>query len=309
MLPFRLVYSERYDLNWGARFPLAEIPVHARPVSAHALRDGGRFCSARAGHGRRHAARAHARVGRGSTPWNTELSGHSAPRDSLLEADGGGVLAGRRGTTLAARQSLSAGVGFNVGGGFHHAFAGHGEGFCAINDIAVAVRRLQHDKAIQRAMVVDCDVHHGNGTAGIFAGDLSVFTLSIHQFNNYPSEKPPSSLDIHLADGIGDGEYLQRLSNGYRAALTMFKPELVLYVAGADPYLEDQLGGLSLTFDGLKERDRPGDLDGIDASYPGCYRAGWRLCAERGRHGDHPRQYRRNGARRTAQSGMEVSRP
>jgi acetoin utilization deacetylase AcuC-like enzyme len=160
------------------------------------------------------------------------------------------------GTILAAQKALACGIGVNVGGGFHHAFPGHGEGFCAINDIAVAVRRLQHDKAIQRAMVVDCDVHHGNGTAAIFAGDLSVFTLSIHQFNNYPSEKPPSSLDIHLADGIGDAEYLQRLTNGYRAALTMFKPELVLYVAGADPYMEDQLGGISLTFDGLKERDR-----------------------------------------------------
>ena len=160
------------------------------------------------------------------------------------------------GTMLAARLALEAGVGFNVGGGFHHAFPGHGEGFCAINDIAVAIRTLQRDGAIQRAMVVDCDVHHGNGTAAIFAGDQSVFTLSIHQFNNYPSEKPPSTLDIHLADGIGDDEYLHRLGNGYRAALTMFQPELLIYVAGADPYYEDQLGGLSLTFEGLKERDR-----------------------------------------------------
>ncbi len=109
---------------------------------------------------------------------------------------------------------------------------------------------------IKRAMVVDCDVHHGNGTAAVFTGDQSVFTLSIHQFNNYPSEKPLSSLDIHLADGVGDAEYLHRLGNGYRAALAMFKPELVIYVAGADPYYEDQLGGLSLTFEGLKERDR-----------------------------------------------------
>ena len=105
-------------------------------------------------------------------------------------------------------------------------------------------------------MVVDCDVHHGNGTAAIFADDPSVFTLSIHQFNNYPSEKPLSSLDIHLADGTGDAEYLHRLGNGYRAALAMFHPELMIYVAGADPYFEDQLGGLCLTFDGLRERDR-----------------------------------------------------
>ena len=160
------------------------------------------------------------------------------------------------GTMLAARLAVKTGVGFNVGGGFHHAFPGHGEGFCAINDIAVAIRGVQHDGLIRRAMVVDCDVHHGNGTAAIFAGDRTVFTLSIHQFNNYPTEKPPSSLDIHLADGTGDAEYLHRLGNGVRAALSLFHPELVLYVAGADPYCEDQLGGLSLTLDGLMERDR-----------------------------------------------------
>jgi acetoin utilization deacetylase AcuC-like enzyme len=105
-------------------------------------------------------------------------------------------------------------------------------------------------------MVVDCDVHHGNGTAAVFMGDPSVFTLSIHQFNNYPSEKPQSSLDIHLADGVGDAEYLHRLGTGYRTALAMFKPQLVVYAAGADPYYDDQLGGLSLTFEGLMERDR-----------------------------------------------------
>jgi acetoin utilization deacetylase AcuC-like enzyme len=160
------------------------------------------------------------------------------------------------GTILAARLALESRFAFNVGGGFHHAFAAHGEGFCAINDIAVAVRRLQKDQAIRRAMVVDCDVHHGNGTAALFAGDASVFTLSIHQFNNYPSEKPLSSLDIHLADGTGDQEYLERLRNGIGAALVLFSPDLIIYVAGADPYGEDQLGGLALTFQGLKERDR-----------------------------------------------------
>ena len=159
------------------------------------------------------------------------------------------------GTILAARRALQDGIGFNIGGGFHHGFAGHGEGFCAINDIAIAVRRLQRDGAIRRAMVVDCDVHHGNGTAAIFAGDQSVFTLSIHQLNNYPSEKPLSSLDIHLPDATDDAEYMRRLTNGYRASLAMFKPELVVYVAGADPYREDQLGGLNLTFEGLEERD------------------------------------------------------
>lgn len=102
------------------------------------------------------------------------------------------------GTLLAAREALDKGVGFNIGGGFHHAFAGYGEGFCAINDVAVAIRVLQQERRIRTALVVDCDVHHGNGTAAIFAGDKSVFTLSIHHFNNYPTEKPPSTLDIHL---------------------------------------------------------------------------------------------------------------
>ena len=159
------------------------------------------------------------------------------------------------GSILAARLALEARLGFNVGGGFHHAFAGHGEGFCAINDIAIAVRRLQRDGLLRRAMIVDCDVHHGNGTAGIFAGDPSVFTLSIHQANNYPTDKPLSGLDIHLPDLTGDQEYLERLHNGISAALAMFRPELIVYVAGADPFCEDQLGGLSLTFEGLMARD------------------------------------------------------
>ena len=160
------------------------------------------------------------------------------------------------GTILAARLALEERVGFNLSGGFHHGFAAHGEGFCAVNDVAVAIRRLQRDGLIRRAMVVDCDVHHGNGTAAIFTGDQSVFTLSIHQFNNYPSEKPHSDMDIHLADGVGDAEYLERLEKGLRTAWHIFHPELVVYVAGADPYCEDQLGGLSLTFEGLAKRDR-----------------------------------------------------
>jgi acetoin utilization deacetylase AcuC-like enzyme len=160
------------------------------------------------------------------------------------------------GTTLAARLALDEGVGYNVGGGFHHAFPGHGEGFCAINDIAVAIRKLQHEQRITRAMVVDCDNHHGNGTAAIFAGDSSVFTLSIHQYNNYPAVKPPSTVDVHLSDGVGDEEYLERLSAAYRFPIHGFHPELLVYVAGADPYCEDQLGGLDLTLDGLKRRDR-----------------------------------------------------
>jgi acetoin utilization deacetylase AcuC-like enzyme len=159
------------------------------------------------------------------------------------------------GTLLAAREALRRGIGFNIGGGFHHAFPDYGEGFCAINDIAVAIRVLQQEGAIRKAMVIDCDVHHGNGTAAIFAGDADVFTISLHQYSNYPSEKPPSTLDVHLNDGVGDAEYLDRLKTSYGQAVVEFRPELVVYVAGSDPYLQDQLGGLSLTKEGMQARD------------------------------------------------------
>jgi len=160
------------------------------------------------------------------------------------------------GTLLAGRLALSHGVGFNIGGGFHHAFPGHGEGFCAIHDVAVAIRALQREGLIETAMTVDVDVHHGNGTAAIFAADSTVFTLSIHQFNNYPHEKPPSNIDIHLLDGTTDSEYLKKLGDACRVAIPAFRPDILFYVAGADPYLDDQLGGLNLTMAGLQERDR-----------------------------------------------------
>jgi acetoin utilization deacetylase AcuC-like enzyme len=163
-------------------------------------------------------------------------------------AAGGSILAGQ----LALESSVSA----NIGGGFHHAYPDHGEGFCVLNDFAIAIRHLQKDKVVERAMTVDCDVHHGNGTAAIFAKDPSVFTLSIHQENNYPFPKPPSSLDINLRDGVEDAEYLDELEKGLDHALGHFKPDLIFYVAGADPYREDQLGGLRLTFEGLERRDR-----------------------------------------------------
>jgi acetoin utilization deacetylase AcuC-like enzyme len=160
------------------------------------------------------------------------------------------------GSMLGVRLALRDRLAYNVGGGFHHAYPEHGEGFCAIHDVAVGIRCAQRDKLIERAMVVDCDVHHGNGTAAIFAGDPTVFTLSIHQFNNYPALKPPSTLDIHLKDGVADEEYLARLQEGYFAAIESFRPQLVMYVAGADPYFDDQLGGLNLTLEGLRRRDR-----------------------------------------------------
>jgi acetoin utilization deacetylase AcuC-like enzyme len=160
------------------------------------------------------------------------------------------------GSILAGRLALEDGAAVNVGGGFHHAYPDHGEGFCVLNDFAVAIRRLQKDKTIERAMTVDCDVHQGNGTAAIFGGDHTVFTLSIHQENNYPYPKPPSSLDINLRDGVGDEEYLTELTQGLDGALAEFSPDLIFYVAGADPYRGDQLGGLRLSLAGLEKRDR-----------------------------------------------------
>jgi len=166
------------------------------------------------------------------------------------------VWLGAGGSILAGRLALQDRAAVNVGGGFHHAYPDHGEGFCVLNDFAIGIRRLQKEKAIERAMTIDCDVHQGNGTAAIFAGDHTVFTLSIHQENNYPYPKPPSTLDINLRDGVEDAEYLEELEEGLDQALREFQPELIYYVAGADPYRDDQLGGLKLSIEGLVRRDR-----------------------------------------------------
>jgi acetoin utilization deacetylase AcuC-like enzyme len=192
------------------------------------------------------------------------------------------------GSILAAQLALDEKIAINIGGGFHHAFPDHGEGFCMIHDVAIAIRRMQRDSRIRTAMTVDCDVHQGNGTAAIFAGTRTaseplpsvpvstmkanpsspesmakmrgahagdVFTISLHQHNNYPAWKPSSSIDIDLPDGIGDDDYLAWLDNALSSGLRQFDPELICYIAGADPYREDQLGGLSLTIEGLKKRD------------------------------------------------------
>ncbi len=160
------------------------------------------------------------------------------------------------GSILAGQQALAAGVGVNIGGGFHHAFPDHGEGFCVLHDVAIAIRRLQKDKAIERAMTIDCDVHQGNGTAAIFGGDETVSTVSLHQENNYPYPKPPSDLDVNLHNGVQDTEYATILEDTLDKALAEFEPQVVFYLAGADPYREDQLGGLKLTLQGLEHRDQ-----------------------------------------------------
>jgi len=159
------------------------------------------------------------------------------------------------GSILAARRALAEGAAVHLGGGFHHAFPDHGEGFCLINDVAIAIQVLRRERRIRRALVVDLDVHHGNGTAAIFANDADVFTFSMHQENNYPAWKPPSDLDIGLPDGVRDAEYLALLEEALRRIVPEHRPDLAFYLAGADPYREDQLGGLGLTLDGLRHRD------------------------------------------------------
>lgn len=159
------------------------------------------------------------------------------------------------GTIAAAMLALEHGAAVHIGGGFHHAFAGRAEGFCYINDLAVAVREVQAQGKIRRAMVVDCDLHQGNGTAKIFENDAEVFTFSIHQNDLYPV-KEKSALDLHLRDGVRDDEYLALLTTHLPQVLDDFKPELIVYQAGADPYERDQLGDLRLTIAGLAQRDR-----------------------------------------------------
>ena len=159
------------------------------------------------------------------------------------------------GTLLTARLALAHGVAVHLGGGFHHAFSGHGEGFCLLNDVAVAATTLLAEGAVERVLIVDLDVHQGNGTAAIFSGRDDVFTFSMHQERNYPAHKPPSDLDVGLPDGTGDDAYLEALAAHLPRVLAIQRPDVVFYLAGADPYREDQLGGLRLSLDGLARRD------------------------------------------------------
>jgi acetoin utilization deacetylase AcuC-like enzyme len=256
MLPFQLVYHPRYDLNLGDHvFPARKYRlIHhrlleerfAEPadcVEPDAASDGDVLRVHDPGwvHRLKTGGLTAAEIVKLEIPYSREMV------EGFWLATGG--------TILAARNALRQRIGFNIGGGFHHAFPAHGEGFCAIHDVAVAIRALQNERLIEKAMVVDCDVHHGNGTAAIFSGNRSVLTLSLHQLNNYPSQKPPSVIDVNLPDGVEDAEYLDRLDGALKVAMS-FAPDLVFYLAGADPYREDQLGGLSLTMDGLERRDQ-----------------------------------------------------
>ena len=160
------------------------------------------------------------------------------------------------GTLLAARAALDDGLAANLAGGTHHAFPGHGEGFCVLNDVAVAIRVLQRDGGLRRALVIDLDVHQGNGTAAIFEGDADVFTFSMHGERNYPTRKMRSTLDVGLADGIGDDEYLTLLRRHLDDILAGFVPDLVFYLAGVDPVCGDRYGRLALSDEGLRQRER-----------------------------------------------------
>jgi acetoin utilization deacetylase AcuC-like enzyme len=256
VLPFKLIYHEGYDLNLGSHvFPSQKYRLVRERLLAEGIATADDFLLPAPAadedvlrvhtkeyvHKLQTGSLTHAEILRMEVPYSKGLV------DACWLAAGGSILAGRR--------AIEDGWAANIGGGFHHAFPDHGEGFCVLHDVAIAIRRLQSEGAIKTAMVVDTDVHQGNGTAAIFGGDATVFTFSIHQENNYPFEKPPSTIDINVPDGTGDEEYLIVLENRLDEAFGRFQPQIIFYVAGADPYREDQLGGLALTMAGLGRRD------------------------------------------------------
>jgi acetoin utilization deacetylase AcuC-like enzyme len=282
MLPFKLIYSDGYYLPIGSHVFPAEKYRHIRDrLLANKVADATDFLEPQPASDEDillvHTPEYVHKLKTGTLSAREELTLEVPFSQELVRAFW--LAAG--GSILAARQALMDRVSVNIGGGFHHAFPGHGEGFCMIHDVAVAIRHLQRDGKIRTAMTVDCDVHQGNGTAAIFGakrapgdplpstGGLTlpvhgirhgnaasgVFTISLHQHNNYPISKPPSSIDVDLPDGIGDDDYLAWLDNALSSGLRQCEPDLLCYIAGADPYEHDQLGGLSLTIEGLKKRD------------------------------------------------------
>jgi acetoin utilization deacetylase AcuC-like enzyme len=160
------------------------------------------------------------------------------------------------GTLLAARAALDQGLAGNLAGGTHHAFADHGEGFCVLNDVAITIRKLQAERAVERAAVIDLDVHQGNGTAAIFENDAEVFTFSMHGERNYPLAKMRSNLDVPLKDGVGDAEYLDVLQRHLPTVLDIASADIVFYLAGVDVAAQDRYGKLALTEEGICSRDR-----------------------------------------------------
>ncbi|HLJ22766.1 MAG TPA: histone deacetylase [Candidatus Acidoferrales bacterium] len=257
MLPFKVIYHPKYDLDLGTHvFPSQKFRLIHDALIAEGIAGAEDFLPPEPAPDedilRVHTA---AYVHKLQTDSLT-LSERMKLEIPLTEVTREGFWLAAGGSTLAGRHALQDGFAANLSGGFHHAYPGHGEGFCMIHDVGVAIRSLQAAGKIRTAMTVDTDVHHGNGTAAIFADDDTVFTLSIHQENNYPMPKPPSDEDIGLADGARDHEYLDALEEGLLHALKKMTPDIIFYVGGADPYREDQLGGLALTIEGLQKRDR-----------------------------------------------------
>jgi acetoin utilization deacetylase AcuC-like enzyme len=267
MLPFKLVYSDDYYLPIGSHvFPAEKYKCIRERLLSLGIAEPSDFVAPRLANDEDvllvHTPQYVQKLKTGTLSAREELELEIPYSAELVRAFW--LAAG--GSALAADYALSDGIAISIGGGFHHAFPDHGEGFCMLNDVAIAIRCMQRDEKIRKAMTVDCDVHHGNGTAAIFSGAGprtkqrgghagDVFTISLHQLNNYPAVKPPSSLDLDLPDGMGDADYLACLGDALGIALEKFEPELICYIAGADPYREDQLGGLSLTIEGLKQRD------------------------------------------------------
>jgi acetoin utilization deacetylase AcuC-like enzyme len=257
MLPFKVIYHPQYDLDLGAHvFPSQKFRLIHEALLAEGIAEPGDFLQPEAAPDM-DVLRVHtpAYVNKLQTDSLT-LSERMKLEIPVSDSTRMGFWLAAGGSTLAGRKALEDGFAANLSGGFHHAYPGHGEGFCMIHDVAVAIRSLQAAGKIRTAMTVDTDVHHGNGTAAIFGNDASVFTLSIHQENNYPMPKPPSDEDIGLEDGTRDQAYLDALEEGLLHALQKLTPDLIFYVGGADPYREDQLGGLALTIEGLQKRDR-----------------------------------------------------
>ena len=258
MLPFKLVYADGYDMDLGDHvFPAVKYKLIREKLLKDKIAEPADFIAPEPASDpdvlRVHSQEYVYKLKHGKLSY-LEILRLEIPYSPQVVA---AFWLSAGGSILAAEHALSDGIAFNTtGGGFHHAFPDHGEGFCMLNDVAIAIRRLQYDKTIETAMVVDCDVHQGNGTAAIFGGDATVFTLSIHQEHNYPFPKPPSNIDINLPDRVRDAEYLEILESHLRRALKDFEPKMISYLAGADPYREDQLGGLALTKEGLKQRDR-----------------------------------------------------
>ena len=184
----------------------------------------------------------HAEIQRIGFPWSQELVERS------LRSTGAAI--------DAAASALGDGVAASLAGGTHHAGTNWGEGFCVFNDIAVATREIQDRGLVHRVLIVDCDVHQGNGTAEIFAHDDTVFTLSLHGEKNFPLRKYPSSLDVPLADGTADDSYIAALQKALKVSLLNFRPDIIFYIAGADPYEGDRLGRLGVSQEGLLLRDR-----------------------------------------------------